>query len=50
MIDNSIAQTNDSQSSITPQMAIDLLKDGKERFISGNLLKRDHAQQVKNIQ
>ena len=48
MIDNSITQTNDSQSSITPQMAIDLLKDGNERYVSGNVLKRDHAQQVKD--
>lgn len=48
MIDNSITQTKDSQSSITPQMALDLLKDGNKRFVSGNVLKRDHAKQVKD--
>lgn len=48
MIDNSITQTKDSQGSITPQMALDLLKDGNKRFVSGNVLKRDHAKQVKD--
>lgn len=48
MIDNSITQTKDSQSSITPQMALDILKDGNKRFVSGNVLKRDHAKQVKD--
>lgn len=46
MIDNSITQTKESQSSITPQMAIDILKDGNNRFVSGNVLSRDHAKQV----
>ena len=46
MIDNSITQTKESQSSITPQMAIDMLKDGNKRFVSGNALSRDHAKQV----
>lgn len=46
MIDNSITQTKDSQSSITPHMALDLLKDGNKRFVSGNVLTRDHAKQV----
>ena len=47
MIDNSITQTKDSQSSITPQIALDLLIDGNKRFVSGDVLKRDHSRQVK---
>ncbi len=40
-----VTQTADSQANITPSMAVDMLKEGNERFMNGNMLKRDfHAQ------
>jgi len=42
-----IAQTKETQAAITPQMALQMLKDGNERFVSGTMKKRDLAKQVK---
>jgi len=46
-INNQIAQTPDIQAKITPQIAIDLLKEGNARFVEGNALQRDLHGQVK---
>src|SRR5437899_6267127 len=42
-----IAQTKESQAAITPQMALQMLKDGNQRFVSGTMKKRDLQKQVK---
>ena len=42
-----IAQTKETQAAITPQMALQMLKDGNQRFVSGTMKKRDLAKQVK---
>ena len=42
-----VTQTKETQSAITPQMALQMLKDGNTRFIQGKMLKRDHMQQIK---
>ena len=42
-----IAQTKETQAAITPQMALQMLKDGNERFVSGTMKKRDLTKQVK---
>ena len=42
-----IAQTKETQAAITPQIALQMLKDGNERFVSGTMKKRDLRQQVK---
>lgn len=45
-IDNSKVQTSESQAQITPEIAIQLLKNGNERFIKQDLLERDILDQV----
>ncbi len=42
-----IAQTKESQAAITPQMAVQMLKDGNARFVSGTTKTRDLRKQVK---
>ncbi len=39
-------QTKESQSKIDPQKALDMLKQGNQRFIDGTQLKRDYKDQV----
>ena len=45
-INNAITQNKDSQSSISPSMALELLKMGNERFVNNAFLNRDLQQQV----
>lgn len=40
-------QTKESQAAMTPEQALQKLKDGNERFVQGKMLKRDLLQQVK---
>jgi carbonic anhydrase len=40
-------QTKDTQAAITPDKALQMLKDGNTRFVQGQMLARDHLQQVK---
>ena len=40
------AQTAETQAAITPDMAIQMLKDGNQRFVSGDQYVRDLAQEV----
>lgn len=40
------AQTAASQSAISPDQALQMLKDGNKRFVSGSMVKRDLAKQV----
>jgi len=42
-----IAQTKETQAALTPQMALQMLKDGNDRFVSGTMKKRDLTKQVK---
>lgn len=42
-----VTQTSESQSKITPGQAIDMLKEGNERFISESMVNRDLIAQVK---
>jgi carbonic anhydrase len=42
-----IAQTKETQAAITPQLALQMLKDGNQRFVSGTMKKRDLSKQVK---
>lgn len=46
-ISNGKTQTAETQAVITPSMAVQMLKDGNERFTSGNPINRDLHQQVK---
>ena len=46
MIDNSKTITKDVQASITPQMAIDMLKRGNQRFVGNKMVSRDLNGQV----
>jgi carbonic anhydrase len=39
-------QTRETQAAITPSQALTLLKDGNERFVSGQMLHRDLRQEV----
>jgi carbonic anhydrase len=41
-----IAQTKETQAAITPQIALQMLKDGNARFVSGTMKKRDLTKQV----
>jgi carbonic anhydrase len=41
-----ITQTKATQAKMTPDMALKLLKDGNQRFVSGNMLERDYSAQV----
>ncbi len=45
-INNAIAQTPETQNSITSEMAIDLLKKGNERFLNNTSLQRTHKGHV----
>ena len=45
-IDNSNVQTAESQSSITPKTAIELLKKGNQRFVANQAMQRDISEQV----
>lgn len=42
-----VTQTKETQSKITPQTALQMLKDGHQRFLEGIMLQRDLLQQVK---
>jgi len=46
IIDNSKTQTPDTQSIITPKIALELLQKGNERFLQNNLLVRSFDQQI----
>ncbi|MEE4377915.1 MAG: carbonic anhydrase family protein [Candidatus Competibacteraceae bacterium] len=41
------AMTKQARSELTPDQALELLKDGNERFVSGKMLQRDLMAQVK---
>jgi len=45
-IDNTGVQTAESQASITPEMAIELLKKGNQRFVANQTIQRDISTQV----
>lgn len=45
--DASVALTKEAQSKITPAKALEMLKQGNERFVSGKAKKRDFLAQVK---
>ncbi len=47
LIDNSATQTAETLAAITPEMAVQLLKDGNARFVASQALDRDLNQQVK---
>lgn len=49
-IDNSIAQTKETQGKISPDMALDLLMAGNARFTNNEPINRDVMQQVKDTQ
>jgi carbonic anhydrase len=44
---SAVTQTKQTQAAVTPQTALQMLKDGNTRFVQGNMLKRDLMQQVK---
>ncbi len=44
---SAVTQTKQTQSAITPQKAIQMLKEGNSRFVQGKMLKRNLMQQVK---
>ena len=46
MIANDKTQTKDSQAQITPEMAVEMLKAGNQRFLAGKPLNRDLSSQV----
>jgi carbonic anhydrase len=41
-----MTQTAESQAALTPMAALELLKEGNERFVSGQMLDRDYMAQV----
>ena len=45
-IDNTGVQTAESQASITPEMAVELLKKGNQRFVANQTIQRDISTQV----
>ena len=45
-IDNTGIQTVESQATITPEMAIELLKKGNQRFVANQTIQRDISTQV----
>ncbi len=45
--DSSTAMTRKAQAAITPDQALEMLKQGNERFVDGHTLKRDMPAQVK---
>jgi len=44
---DTLTQTKERQASITPDMALQMLKDGNKRFLEGNTLERDFSEQIK---
>ena len=42
-----VTQTKESQSAMTPARALQLLKDGNQRFVSGGMVNRDLRAQIK---
>jgi len=44
---NATVQTKESQAAMTPKKALQLLKDGNERFVSGEFVNRDARAQVR---
>ena len=42
-----VTQTKESQAAITPQKALQMLKDGNARYVQGETLQRDYIKQVK---
>jgi carbonic anhydrase len=44
---SAVTQTKQTQSAITPQKALQMLKDGNSRFLQGKMLQRNLMQQVK---
>lgn len=42
-----VTQTKESQSKMTPKSALQMLKDGNDRFLSGKTFERDLAKQIK---
>ena len=42
-----ITQTKATQAAMTPDQALQMLKDGNDRFVQGNMLQRDYKKQVK---
>lgn len=46
--DEAVTQTKETQATITPEIALRMLKDGNARFVQGKMLKRDLMQQVKS--
>jgi len=44
---SAVTQTKETQAAITPQKALQMLKEGNTRFVQGKMLKRDLMQQVK---
>ncbi len=44
---SAVTQTKQTQSAITPQKALQMLKDGNSRLLQGKMLQRDLMQQVK---
>ena len=42
-----VTQTKETQAAITPDRALQMLKDGNARFVQGKMLERDYMQQVK---
>lgn len=42
-----VTQTKETQAAITPQKALQMLKDGNARFVQGKMLERDYMKQVK---
>lgn len=46
VVDNSVTMTKEKQQRTTPQQALQMLKDGNNRFATGKLLKRNLYEQV----
>jgi carbonic anhydrase len=44
---SAVTQTKQTQSAVTPQKALQMLKDGNSRFVQGKMLQRNLMQQVK---
>ena len=42
-----VTQTSETQAAMTPDIALQMLKDGNARFVQGKMLERDYMQQVK---
>ncbi len=46
IIDNRITQTKETQTVITPDMAVRMLKEGNDRFVENNMIQRDYRNQI----